>query len=492
MIVIGVTAAILAASVGYSLIPKITVIPPTCEEKGYTVYTRAGKTQMKDIVDATGHSFSDWEETLPPNGVAGGQRTRVCSVCAYAETETFHAQNTLPQIHLSGDLTGIGKKEQVLVTAKFSIEDINFDGYALLKYQGHSALQYDKKNFTIKFYSDEQCNEKEKLEFSHWNKENKYILKANYTDTSRSRNLICADLWSQMVASRKNIHPRLQETSNYGAVDGFSVELYINDSFHGTYNVTLHKDDGLFAMEDGNKDGIVIINETDTPAAFFKEPIDWSTTPDWEVEYCGTEDTTWLTDQTDAFGDFVRNSTDGAFYRDLHTYADVESLIDYMIAMYVLGLPAHDAKDMVLATYEEGVFIASMFDMEDAFGMKHDGSGFETPDYGLPVVIDGTLTSGTLSLLWDRMIQNFFPEICSRYWDLRAQILSEQNIIAMAEEKISAIPADVNQADLSLYPGQPQQDLSHLEQIKTYINQRLSLLNEIFTESPEEVTTNEN
>ena len=480
-IVIAVSMAmVLTGALAYLLRTKITVVAPTCLEKGYSVYVRGGKTQIKDIVDATGHDYSEWEILQAPTGVTEGQRTRTCKVCGWTQTEAFHMQGCLPQIHLTGDLTGIGKTKQVQVTAQFSIEGTDFDGYALMKYQGHSSLQYDKKSFTVKFFSDEECNEKQKFQFSHWNPEHKYILKANYLDTSRSRNLICADLWSQMVSMRQRIHPRLQKTSNLGATDGFPVEVYLNDTFCGTYNMTLHKDDDLFAMEDGQKDGIVIINQTATPAAFFKEAIDWETSPDWEVEYSGTDSTAWIKEKTDAFVSFVRSSTDQAFRTELHTYADVESLIDYLIAMYALGLPTHAAKDLILATYEDDVFIASMFDMEEAFGMKKDGSGFEDPVHGLPVEVDGILTSGTQSLLWDRMIRNFYPEICHRYRVLRAQVLSEKNIIMLAEEKINAIPDYVNQAEFALYPHQPMQDISHLDQIKAYTHQRLSLLDQIF------------
>ena len=470
----------------------VTVIPPTCTEKGYSVYAWGGKTQIKDLVDAKGHDFPQWEIVYTPNGVAGGLRTRTCQACGYKEEEIYHEQGTLPQIYLTGSLEGIGKKEKVILRAKFSIQGNAFDGYAQLKYQGHSALENEKKNYTVKFFADESCNEKQKLVFSHWNAEHKYILKANYSDTSRSRNLICADLWSQMVVTRQTVHSRLQETSNLGAVDGFPVEVYLNDSFHGTYNLTLHKDDDLFSMEDGQQDGIVIINETETPAAFFREAIDWDTTPDWEVEFSGTENTDWLTAKTDAFHSFVRSSSDEEFRSRLHTYVDQESLIDYMIAMYALGLPAHASRDLMLATYKNGVLIASLFDMEDAFGMKRDGSGFEAADYGLPVLQENVLLSGTDSLLWDRMIRNFYPELCARYQVLREDVLSEQNILKIAQEKISAVPANVNRADYLLYPGQPQQELDHLEQIKAYTSERLSLLDDIFAENTEGEMTNEN
>ena len=481
--VFGVAAAaiVIGFSIGSSK-NETKVIPPTCTDNGYTIVTKGGKTQFENIVAATGHSFTPWQIGQEAQDGAAGVRSRSCSVCGYEERELFQQEGQMPQIYLSGDIAGIGKKEQVALSVTFSIDGVEFNGYASMKYQGHSSLQYAKKNYTMKLYSNAECSDKQKLTFSHWNPENKYILKANFNDISRSRNLICADIWSQMVATRENVQPRLLETSNMGAVDGIPVLLYLNEEFQGIYNLTLHKDDALFAMKDGQKDGILIINETQTPAAQFKAHIDWADSNDWEVEYCGTEDTSWLTEKLDRFTTFVQESSDEAFRRELREYADVDSLIDYLLAIYALGLPENSARDLILATYEDGVFFASLFDMEAGFGMKRDATGFYEPGYGLPQKTDGVWTSGTDSLLWDRLLQNFYPEICSRYRALRKDVLSTDKILSQAAEKLALIDPGFNQTEMTIYPTQPLQNVPPMAQINEYTTQRLALLDEILME----------
>ena len=104
-------------------------------------------------------------------------------------------------------------------------------------------LQPKMKAIQERYKSDPQKMQQKMMEFY---KEHKYILKANYADVTQSRNLICADVWSDMAASRANVHPRLVRTSNYGAVDGFPVSVWHNSEFLGLYTLNLHKDDDLF------------------------------------------------------------------------------------------------------------------------------------------------------------------------------------------------------------------------------------------------------
>lgn len=478
--------SIIISLILYSRVNRaVEVIEPTCEKNGYSIYIKDGKTQIKDIVKATGHQFGEWEILTEPDGVTKGTRNHKCEKCGFEETESFYNESVLPRIMFCGDISRIGKNDSVFVTVDFAMEQMEFSGYATLKYQGHSSLNYDKKNFTVKFFEDETCTVKKNFQFSHWKEENKYILKANYIDVSRCRNLICADIWSEMVSTRNGVPARLSETSNNGAVDGFPVEVYLNEEFIGIYNLTLHKDDSLFDMEDGRQDGIVIINTGTSQEALFRQTIDWDSAQDWEVEFCGTESDAWIKSKTNAFIEFVMNSTDTEFKNNLAKYADEDALMDYMIAMYALGLNSNYSKDLIFISYDDGPFIASLFDMENAFGMKLDGSGFETSEYGLPTKKADTWYSGTDSLLWDKMLRNYYQEIQERYVQLRKSTLSKKHIWEIVENKILAIPESVNKADCELYQEQPLQDISHLEQIRNYTNERIGLLDEMFEYVPE-------
>ena len=56
-----------------------TVTPPTCTEQGYTTYTcPCGDSFVDSYMDATGHSFGDWEVTTQATCTAEGEERRQC------------------------------------------------------------------------------------------------------------------------------------------------------------------------------------------------------------------------------------------------------------------------------------------------------------------------------------------------------------------------------------------------------------------------------
>ena len=73
-----------------------TVVEPTCENRGYTVYTciKCGHTYMSNYVDANGHSYGEWIVTREPTDSTAGQKERICSVCKEKEVETIPATGT--------------------------------------------------------------------------------------------------------------------------------------------------------------------------------------------------------------------------------------------------------------------------------------------------------------------------------------------------------------------------------------------------------------
>lgn len=467
---------LLLCSCGKSANYTTKTIPPTCTEKGYTIYTNVknGSTRFKDTVDALGHDFGAWENS------DGGtnEEIRKCKRCGFADTRKTAIAQEIPSLCLYGDTEGIGKENDVFLSFTYTERKKKFDGYATLKYQGHTSLKYDKKNYTIKFYCDDRYTQKQKVQFNDWNAEHKYILKSTYLDASKIRNLVCADIWSGMVESRENVHPRLLKTSNNGAVDGFPVVLNINDEFMGLYNLTLHKDDDLFLMKDGKKDGILISNEGDFDEALFKKQVDWEAPETWEIEYCGTDNKKRLQNKFNKFLEFVSNSDNKTFKKNLKKYADVPSVIDYMIAAYSLGISNKDREDIIFLTYDNSPWIASLFDMGTAFGRSDDGSAILPIDDKLPNL--KTKEYNTENILFIKMLDCFYDEICERYSNLRKNVLSEENLIDTVENRNRQIPPEILNRDFEKYPDAPGKGTADVSQIKEYISDRLKLTDEIF------------
>lgn len=413
---------------------------PTCTDSGYTLYTNqlTGATEVRDVVPALGHDPGQAETVQEGTELEPEVCAYRCKRCDAEITQVSYPELALPRLSLDGDWDGIGKKQEVPLTAEFVSGDLQFSVPATAKHQGHSTLAFDKKNYTVKFYRDDDREEKYKIELHHWNPENKYILKANYQDPSQCKNLVCADIWASIVKSRQNPAPQLARTSNYGAVDGFPVVLYANHRFQGLYTMNLHKDDDLFAMEDGQHHAIMIVNHTDSDEAWFRAEAEFGEDTPWEVEFCGTEDPTWAKDRLNALIRFVNDSDDETFSRELHKHLDIDSAVDYFIAMYALGLQEHCAKDLILFTYgENDPWTLSMYDMEEAFD----------PEGVMPKLNNGVWDSGTGSLFWDRFLNTFSQQIAARYSQLRGDILSADSTQNQIQNYIGQIPAAYYKAD---------------------------------------------
>lgn len=451
---------------------ETTVIPPTCTESGYTLSTNTstGSTEVRDLVPALGHQFGSFSTVRPGTGLEPQLQVRICTICQDQNQRALYPELGISRLTLNGNTDGIAKRDEVFLEAEFSGTEQTFTAFATAKYQGHSSLQYDKKNYTVKFFTDEEREEKYQVTFSHWNPEHKYVLKAHYVDPSMCRNLVCADIWADMVSSREQVPQRLRSLSNYGAVDGFPVALYINDSFHGLYTLNLHKDERLFGLDENAREAVMNINAADAPEAYFREEAVFSENTPWEVERCTTEDSQWAKDHLNDLIRFVQTSDDADFRRNLHRYLDVDSAVDYLIAMYALGLQEHGAKDLVLVSYgADTPWICSMYDMEEAFDLEG----------GICVSNGENWDSGTGSLLWDRFLTHFQEEIRVRYAQLRQTVLNPDSLCRRVDDFVGQIPQEIYAADAARN-GVAMHTPEQTAQIKANIRQLIQTTDTVF------------
>lgn len=454
----------------------VTVVPPTCTDSGYSLYTsrKDGSTRVEDPVEATGHDFGEWITDTQPNGVQPGSRTRQCGLCGEIREGTVDPVLSIPALYLTGSLEGIGKTAEVPIRARFTGEALSFETFATLKYQGHSTLAYAKKNYTLKLFENQGNTEKFKVALPGWEEESKYILKANYTDSSQCRNLICARVWGSVVSSRTEVPEELSGLVNWGAVDGFPVALYINGIFQGLHTMNLHKDEDLFGMDDGLEQAILIANSQDSQS-LFRSTAEFTEDSSWEMEFCGTGDSQWIRDKLNALIAFVNEADDQTFQQELTDHLDVDSAIDYLLFMYAMGLADHGAKDLILVAYgADQPLIASVYDMEDAFSL--------TPEDFLPTLNAAGWDSATGSLLWDRILDQFQPEIQERYAFLRQQILTPEYLTGLVDGFTGEIGSLLYDADAALYRYSEPASQS-ISQIKDYLNQRFDYLDPIFLKS---------
>ena len=391
-------------------------------------------------------------------------------IAAVTEVTGVEPNNSdIPKVFFYGDKPT--NKTSVNATIEYISKTQHFKGYVDIKCQGNSSMAYPKKNYTIKMFTDETKAVKLKKDFKGWGKQSKFCLKANYIDHSHARNIISAKLWGQVVKSRSDfdtLPEELKTSPNYGAVDGFPIKVYYNNTYEGVYTWNIPKDGWMNKMDDKLNTHCILCSEEYNSGCFRSANASL-----WSDELHDVMPANIVTSFNN-FQSFVINSSDDEFKTGLSTYADVNSLIDYYIFQYVIcGLDSM-GKNQLFFTYDGIKWIASSYDMDSTFGMYWNGQSFVSATYRMQEDYESMTSGRPGNFLYIRMEEIFCDEIKARYAELRAGVLSYANIVNEFEKFMDTIGKDLYAEDLTIYTGIPSGNTNNIQQIRNYTRDRLT------------------
>ena len=355
-----------------------------------------------------------------------------------------------PKIYIEGELTMKEKNDIGKFKIKYKSESINLEKYVTMKIQGSSSFWYPKKNYTIKFFNDEDCSDKYKVNFG-WGRQNKYVLKANWTDKTHSRNIVTAHIAAQ-VQDKYNL---FQNTPNNGLIDGFPVEVYLNNEFHGLYTLNIPKEDWLYGMDDNNPNHIIMVGEKYSTATTFKEVnIDgWNNQLD--------DNSPTVQQKMLRLINFVVNSTDQEFKENIEDYLNLDATLNYYVLCHTLNIADNNAKNLIFVTYDGKIWYPTLYDLDTTFGSYYHGLELYPTDYSLQM---------NHNRLFERLSILFKKEIEQRYKELRQNILLEENIINEIDKVYSQIEPSLFEKEQQKWGQLPGYELT---QLKEYIHERL-------------------
>lgn len=380
--------------------------------------------------------------------------------------------NDIPKVFFSGEKPT--SKSSVHATIEYKSKTEHFKGYVEIKCQGTSSMAYPKKNYTVKMFKDNTMTKKLKKDFKGWGAQSKFCLKANHIDHSHARNICSARLWNQIVASRANyaLLPELLRTSPCnGAIDGFPIKVYYNNNYEGVYTWNIPKDKWMFNMDDTLDNHCVLCGEEYNSGCFLSANASL-----WSDEIHDAMPASIVT-SFNAFQNFVITSTDDEFKTNLENYVYVDSLIDYYIFQYAIcGLDSM-GKNQLFATYDGTKWIATSYDMDSTFGLYWNGQSFVSPTYRMQQDYESG-KNGNANKLYVRLEQLFVNEIKARYKQLRADILSYNNIVNTFEPFMDIIGNDLYAEDLTIYTAIPSGSTNNIQQIRNYYRDRLVYVDE--------------
>lgn len=354
----------------------------------------------------------------------------------------------IPKVYFYGNITKMVEKNDVRgIELKYTSKELNFKAYATIKVQGDSSLSYTKKNYNISLFEDTEHKNKKYIDVK-WGKLNKYTLKANWIDKTHSRNIVSAKIASQM--QRK--YNLFGNCINNSLIDGFPVEIYINDEFLGLYTWNIHKD-FLFKTKDDTPNLLVLSGQEHNNVTNFKKIAD-STWQDFEVEV-GEENEENL-EKLNRLIKFVNNSSDEEFKKEFENHFNLDSVLNYYCFMRYAQLVDNKAKNLFLVTYDGKIWYTALYDLDTSWGTSFNGRELLNFRNDMSKEIQN-------SRLWSRLEQNFPNHIVIRYNELRKEILTEENIMNEFNKFYNKIPKSSFILEEQKYQSIPGYDLSTIE-----------------------------
>lgn len=372
------------------------------------------------------------------------------------ENDYIVDEPSIPRIDLNGDISNMtDKKDERKIKLSYSSDDISFNKYITIKIQGSSSALYEKKNYTIKLYNDESCSDKYRIDMG-WGEEYKYVLKANWIDKTHARNIVSA----RIVANANKKYDVMENTPNYGQVDGFPIVVYNNDEFLGLYTFNIPKDSWTYGLDEENPNHLAFEAEYSSVHTKFERIA--SKYGGWTLE-TGEENQENL-DKLNRAISFVVNSTDKEFKENFHEYFDLDATLNYYVISEALLLSDNFAKNMMLITYDGKVWYPVLYDLDSSFAVNSYGN-----------TIYGNDVSAWLerSNFFKRFSEVFSNEIAERYFEFRQDILTQENLNKELDDFIKSIPLSVFYKEEERWGEIPGYGVS---QIKDFINSRFDYL----------------
>ncbi|MEE6657004.1 CotH kinase family protein [Limosilactobacillus reuteri] len=382
-----------------------------------------------------------------------------------SNSASSHDYKQLPEVYLNGSTSDMSGTNYVTMQFKYKDNGREVDGFASTKWQGDSSLAFNKKAYRIKTFEDQSLTNAMKFKpCPLWQADNKYNLKAYYTDSLLCRDVVNANIGTDLWATQKNMPDDLVETDDFGFIDGFPVKVFVNNEFVGIYSFNTAKGDY------GKNAKAVISGETYSDATAF------SALPTGGVKLDGSDfemispdnPTDEIKKATNDLITFVSTSSDDDFKTQLDQHIDLESLIDYFIFLNIIENSDAAGKNQTLITWDLQKWYFHPYDLDTTYGIDSNGN---ITDYSNDLL-------GLNSHLFTRLNSLFANEIKSRYKELRTW-LTPVYVLKMYRDHINLIGESNYEDEFKLW-NNPNHDKNTYNFIMLHVYKRFKLLDSLW------------
>lgn len=368
------------------------------------------------------------------------------------------------------------------------------NSFAKVKWRGGSTNTADKHKRNYKIKTLNEKGKKQEISLLGMREDNNWILDAGQIDLFRLRNRIATEIWNDFATKP---YYASKEPKAKSGVTGKVVEVILNNEYRGIYSLTEamdRKELKLKKYDDKNQEfhGQLWKVSSWDKATFWDIDKDYDNTQEtwhaFETKYPDIDDVN-PTDYSPLYEaiDFVANSNDEAFKKEVGDYFDIPVLIDYQLFQETLKPVDNNGKNMFWGIYDVAKskkLTLAIWDLDASVGQfwqcstpLHPNRVFPNTDLG---VKDGFNLYHRLSSL---NVDNYNEKVANRYHELRKTYFSEENLISryqgyydMLVKSGAASREETKWSEDSDIGGYPLNFKSEIEYIKNWIINRLNYL----------------
>lgn len=333
-------------------------------------------------------------------------------------------QLSIGKIAIKGDFMGIGRNDSKPVNVVIDLKNgKEINAWATVKWQGDSSLTWPKKGYRLKLFKDAEMTEKLKLKLPGSGfKTNSFNLKACFTDPTAGLNVVNAQLFSEITATRPGIKDSLVgEMPNYGQIVGVPVELGVNDLDQGLYVLETYQEDKLYGLDDKKVDNIAL-SDKQSSLSHFDQQFTSENLQDAEFEARSPK----KVDQSvaDRFNELYRlaNTSDDEYSALENQYLDVSAAIDYLVFSTAIDNIDGVTKNATYISKEGNKWVIMPYDLDASWNSSWDGTKLDIENNFEQLI------SKLGNKLMLQVYRHHRLDIVNRYNELRQTVLSTEHV----------------------------------------------------------------
>lgn len=309
---------------------------------------------------------------------------------------------------------------------------VTYSSAMAIKHRGATSLTYPKKSYRVQLKDGAGKNKHESI--FGLRSDRRWLMLALYNERLRINNKVCHDLWLDM----HKLYYLDQEPDALSTIRSRYTLVFVNNVYRGVYLFTEDVDAKQYKLKSGANDtdveGELYKGEDNGPPNFFGGsfpipalPAPYSSEIWAKMELKHPSTSTW--ENLRNFSLYVKDASTAELRENIWSQLHKGNFIDYYLFINLVYAEDNLGKNLFMGRYKRGEpYFYGVWDLDGTLGFKYDS---ERNPRGRDLIENGI---GNRLLAGNNNTQ-LMDEIALRWFRLRQDLLSDQNILARIQRQ---------------------------------------------------------